>query len=228
MTNKKIIALSIAMVLTVCIFTACNHLTVENTLETVSITESATEISSTDRENEETTAPKSTEITESISEESRVSGTATPTSTTSKVSQRESNTSSAESKSSTTKRATSESTTSAPKVTTTTAKQTTTKQETTTKKPVTTTQPTTTAKQIDIDSYISYAISYGKSIGLTYNASVTESWDTPIIITSTNAEYAKRDIKDRLDAIKYVDGFSYFGVWAEKQGDRYELYVAYA
>ncbi len=106
---------------------------------------------------------------------------------------------------------------------TTTAKATTTQKQTTTKKETTTAAPT-----VDIASFVSYAKSYGKGLGLNYDSSVTECWDNPITVTSTNGESAKRDIRSRLNRYKNVEEFTDFSVWYEKRSDgKYDLYIAY-
>ena len=117
----------------------------------------------------------------------------------------------------------------------TTQKQSTTKKETTTAKATTTQKQTTTKKEtttaapsVDIASFVSYAKNYGKGLGLNYDSSVTECWDNPITVTSTNGESAKRDIRSRLNRYKNVEEFTDFSVWYEKRSDgKYDLYIAY-
>lgn len=119
--------------------------------------------------------------------------------------------------------------------TTTTQKQSTTKKETTTAKATTTQKQTTTKKEtttaapsVDIASFVSYAKSYGKGLRLNYDSSVTECWDKPITVTSTNGESAKRDIRSRLNRYKNVEEFTDFSVWYEKRSDgKYDLYIGY-
>ncbi len=118
---------------------------------------------------------------------------------------------------------------------TTTQKQSTTKKETTTAKATTTQKQTTTKKEttivapsVDIASFVSYAKNYGKDLGLNYDSSVTECWDNPITVTSTNGESAKRDIRSRLNRYKNVEDFTDFSVWYEKRSDgKYNLYIGY-
>ena len=119
--------------------------------------------------------------------------------------------------------------------TTTTQKQSTTKKETTTAKATTTQKQTTTKKEtttaapsVDIASFVSYAKNYGMGLGLNYDSSVTECWDNPITVTSTNGESAKRDIRSRLNRYKNVEDFTDFSVWYEKRSDgKYDLYIGY-
>ncbi len=103
----------------------------------------------------------------------------------------------------------------------------------TTTKPVTTTTPATTQptteEYIDIDYYINFAIEYGKSIGLEYDSTATGCWDTPIGVLSDNEYYVTRDIKDRLNFYKNVEGDEYFCVWAERRSYReFWLFIGYA
>lgn len=119
--------------------------------------------------------------------------------------------------------------------TTTAQKQSTTKKETTTAKATTTQKQTTTKKEtttaapsVDIASFVNYAKNYGKGLGLNYDSSVTECWDNPITVTSTNGESAKRDIRSRLNRYKNVEEFTDFSVWYEKRSDgKFDLYIAY-
>lgn len=106
---------------------------------------------------------------------------------------------------------------------TTTAKATTTQKQTTTKK-----ETTTAAPSVDIASFVSYAKNYGKGLGLNYDSSVTDCWDTPIVVSATNGESAKRDIRSRLNRYKNVEDFTDFSVWYEKRSDgKYNLYIGY-
>ena len=110
-----------------------------------------------------------------------------------------------------------------------TTKQHTTVQSTTTQKQSTTKKETTTAApSVDIASFVSYAKNYGKDLGLNYDSSVTDCWDTPIVVSATNGESAKRDIRSRLNRYKNVEDFTDFSVWYEKRSDgKYNLYIGY-
>ncbi|MBQ7004553.1 MAG: hypothetical protein IJN57_11420 [Oscillospiraceae bacterium] len=79
----------------------------------------------------------------------------------------------------------------------------------------------------DVSTWVSFAISYGQQIGLTYDSGVTECWDNPII-ASPNSIYLERDITSRLN--RYLNrGMTAFGVWAQPRGDgAYDIYIAYA
>ena len=97
-----------------------------------------------------------------------------------------------------------------------------------------TTAPPTLAPPIqaafDPEIYVQYAISYGKSIGLTYHSEVHESWDNPIDAgAGVLDEYLKSSIRSRLDRYKNVEGFEYFNVWFENgRNSEYRIVIAYA
>ena len=222
MTNKKIIAILSAIIVFVGVFTACNQHTesAEQTSTAVAVTEvmvtQSEDASIPETATETTTADTTTSETEPVrSNTTSVRGTTSQMTTTT-----------------TTQRATAQTTTqtTTKKPTTTKKSETTTKKKetTTAKKTTTTTATTTTQASVDITSFVSFAKNYGKSIGLHYDSSVTECWDNPITVTSTNGESAKRDIKSRLNRYKNVEDFTDFSVWYEKRSDgKYDLYIAY-
>lgn len=217
MTNQRIIAIALAMLMIVCIFTACKKQTPNNKISTTSSTIAEPKESVTE---ESTTMENTTEKTKELGQTEK----STEVQTTKKA---ESTTAASRSNPTTTQKSKEPATTKAPS-TTKAPPQTTKAPETTTQKP-TTTQPTTKAQTIDIDYYINYAISYGKSIGLVYAPDARDCWDTPIGVRATNHDAVIRDIKDRLDDYRYHDGDEYFCVWAEKRSDdRYELFIGYA
>lgn len=91
--------------------------------------------------------------------------------------------------------------------------------------------PTTTEnkKVIDIVYYETYAKSYAKQIGLSYDSSATDCWDNPIIVSVTNGSYVKRDIRGYLNSYKNVEGFESICVWSKKRTDgKYDLYIGYS
>ncbi len=217
MSNQRIIAIALAMIMIVCIFTACKKQTPHNEISTTSSTIAETTESVTE---ESTMAENTTEQTEQSSQTEK----STEMQTTRKA---ESTTNASGSAPSTTQKPKEPETTKAPS-TTKASPQTTKAPETTTQKP-TTTQPTTKAQTIDIEYYVNFAIEYGKSIGLKYLPEANECWDTPIGISATNHDYAIRDIKGYLNRYKNIEGDEYFCVWTEKRsnGD-YWLYIGYA
>lgn len=84
-------------------------------------------------------------------------------------------------------------------------------------------------KVIDIAYYETYAKSYAKQIGLSYDSSATDCWDNPIIVSTTNGSYVKRDIRGYLNSYKNVEGFESICVWSKKRTDgKYDLYIGYS
>ncbi len=221
MSNQRIIAIALAMIMIVCIFTACKKQTPHNEISTTSSTIAETKESVTE---ESTTVENSTE--ENTTEKTKELGQTEKSTEVQTTKKAESTTKASGYAPLTTQKPKEPETTKAPS-TTKAPPQTTKAPETTTQKPTTTQQ--TTVKAIDIDYYINYAINYGKSIGLTYLNDARDCWDTPIGVRATNHDAVLRDIKDRLDDYRYHDGDEYFCVWAEKRSDdRYELFIGYA
>lgn len=128
----------------------------------------------------------------------------------------------------------------------TTAKPETTTSKPTTKPETTTSKPTTTkpAVSYDIDYFVNYAISYGKSIGLKYDSSITPetgSWDMPMSgnfpqITEKDREYYESGIQTRCNRIKREigDGATFWVYASNLNFDgnpmskgRYYLYIGY-
>lgn len=91
-------------------------------------------------------------------------------------------------------------------------------------------QPETTPEPVqpafDVSAYVSYAKSYGQSIGLTLDSSAVACWDDPIT-ANASCTYLERDIRDRLDWY-LASGFTAFTVWSEDTGGSYLIYIGYA
>lgn len=221
MSNRSLLSISFAIIILICVLTSCGQHTVYVETEnytTAEITEEVYTVLATEAETligheEDTSTVTTLSVTERATE---TKSTTTPRfntepSTTHKIEQK------------------TESVITRANEPITQSTVTTRAAETTTQKPITTTQPTTKAQEIDIDFYINYAISYGKSIGLTYTNDARDCWDTPLGVRSTNHDAVIRDIKDRLDGYRYHDGDEYFCVWAEKRSDgNYNLFIGYA
>ena len=222
MAKSSLIAITLAIVILICILSSCSQHTVLP--ESESVTETNEEILTVIEENSSSEFIVSSETTEVATTELKQTEKSTEVQTSKKA---ESTTAASRSTSSTTQKSKEPETTKAPS-TTKAPPQTTKAPETTTQKP-TTTQPTTKAQTIDIDYYINYAKNYGKSIGLEYDSSATACWDTPIGVTATNHDTVIRDIKDALNFYENVEGDEYFCVWAEKRSDgNYNLFIGYA
>ena len=90
-------------------------------------------------------------------------------------------------------------------------------------------EPETTEPEppaFDVQVWVDFTISYGQQIGLEYDASATDCWDTPIT-ASSQSKYLERDITARLNRYM-VHGMTGFSVWAESRPDgKYNLYIGY-
>jgi len=222
MAKSSLIAITLAIIILICVLSSCSQHTVLP--ESESVTGTNEEILTVIEEKSSNEVIVSGETTEVATTELGQTEKSTEVQTTKKA---ESTTAAYRSAPSTTQKSKEPETTKAPS-TTKAPPQTTKAPETTTQKP-TTTQPTTKAQTIDIDYYINYAKNYGKSIGLEYDSSATACWDTPIGVTATNHDTVIRDIKDALNFYKNVEGDEYFCVWAEKRSDgNYNLFIGYA
>ena len=222
MAKSSLIAITLAIVILICILSSCSQHTVLP--ESESVTGTNEETLTVIQENSSSEAIVSSETSIIATTECKQTESSTEAQTTKKA---ESTTKASGSTPSTTQKSKEPETTKASS--TTKAPPSTTKvPETTTQKP-TTTQPTTKAQTIDIDYYINYTTNYGKSIGLVYDNDVRDSWDNPIGIRATNHDAAIRDITDRLNRYKNREGVEYFCVWAEKRSDgNYNLFIGYA
>lgn len=93
-----------------------------------------------------------------------------------------------------------------------------------TEKPTTTQPP---APSFDVSAYISYAKSYGQSVGLSLDSTATACWDDPLN-ANAGCTCLERDLKDRLDWYK-ASGYTGFWVWSENIGNgAYQIYIGYA
>lgn len=222
MAKSSLIAITLAIVILICILSSCSQHTVLPEYE--SVTGTNEETLTVIQENSSSEAIVSSETSIIATTECKQTESSTEAQTTKKA---ESTTKASGSTPSTTQKSKEPETTKAFS-TTKAPPQTTKAPETTTQKP-TTTQPTTKAQTIDIDHYVNYATNYGKSIGLVYDNDVRDSWDNPIRIRTTNHDAAIRDITDRLNRYKNREGVEYFCVWAEKRSDgNYNIFIGYA
>ena len=83
-------------------------------------------------------------------------------------------------------------------------------------------------EDFNIQTLVDYAVSYGKTLKMTYVAEPWESWDTPILVKSNgeNAARAKSDIEHRLQRY-HREGMQYFGVWSQFANGKYEIHFCY-
>ncbi len=214
---KKIILIVLAVI--TLMLAACSNAAVEKE-KPVSFSEGNTEITEVETETTEISTTESTNVESTTKEQTTAASTTKDKPATTKLQTTQ--------KQTTTKQHTTVQTTTAQKQST-TKKETTTAKATTTQKQTTTKKETTTAAPlVDIASFVSYAKNYGKGLGLNYDSSVTECWDTPIVVSATNGESAKRDIRSRLNRYKNVEDFTDFSVWYEKRSDgKINLYIGY-
>ena len=83
------------------------------------------------------------------------------------------------------------------------------------------------APVFDVSSYVSFAKSYGQSIGLSLDSTATGCWDTPIE-AHAGCIYLERDIRDCLDWYK-ASGFTAFWAWSvDLGGGNHEIFIGYA
>lgn len=203
---KKIVFLAFAILVSAC-FAACNSRSVQNN-ETVLNSSDTTLITTSDAFAEENNSDSSIKTIEQSTTEKRRSADDTITSSV------------------------------ADKHTTTSLPKNTTDKNTTKESQVTVTEaPSTTVeftelpaveKEVDINYYIVFATNYAQNIGLIIDNSATDCWDNPISVTSKTSN-VKRNITDRLDRYKNIEGFSSVCIWYEKVGDNsFEIYIGYA
>lgn len=217
MTNKRTIAILSAIIVIVGVFAACNqHTKIQTEITTqIAVTEVAVTLSEDSAVSETVIQTTAADTTRSETRPVRSDTTTVRETTSQKATTTTTQTTMI--KETTTKKA--RTTEKAPA----TSPKTTIKKETTTNR-----TGTATKKSVDAQSVVNYAISYGKSIGLSYDSSVSECWDNPIKIRGDGST-VKRDVKSRLNRYKNVEGFEYFSVWSEKHSDGdYDLYIAYA
>ncbi len=96
-----------------------------------------------------------------------------------------------------------------------------------TPQPVPEPAPTPPPQAFDVNTWVQFAINSGTGLGMTYDASVTGSWDNPIV-ASADSLYLDRDLSGMLSWYQ-SSGFTRFNVWAEDiGGGRYNIYISYA
>ena len=80
----------------------------------------------------------------------------------------------------------------------------------------------------DIGYWISFAQNYAQSIGLVLDGSAVDCWDNPIP-AGPKCLCIERDITDRLNRYKNLEGFTDVWIWSEQLTDRtYSIYIGYA
>lgn len=88
-------------------------------------------------------------------------------------------------------------------------------------------EPEPTTPAFDVSGYVSFAKSYGQSIGLSLDSTATGCWDTPIE-AHAGCIYLERDIRDCLDWYK-ASGFTAIWVWSvDLGGGNHEIFIGYA
>lgn len=80
----------------------------------------------------------------------------------------------------------------------------------------------------DIGYWISFAQNYAQGIGLVLDGSAVDCWDNPIP-AGPKCLYIERDITDRLNRYKNLEGFTDVWIWSEQLADgTYSIYIGYA
>lgn len=81
--------------------------------------------------------------------------------------------------------------------------------------------------EFNIDYYIKLAQEYAVKSGLKLDPQAKYCWDNPIA-AGENCKYTERDIKWYIDRYARLPEIIAVWIWAEKNGNDYEIYIGYA
>ena len=81
--------------------------------------------------------------------------------------------------------------------------------------------------EFNIDYYIKSGQEYAVKSGLKLDPQAKYCWDNPIA-AGENCKYTERDIKWYIDRYARLPEITVVWVWAEKNGNDYEIYIGYA
>lgn len=81
--------------------------------------------------------------------------------------------------------------------------------------------------EFNIDYYIKAAQEYAVKSGLKLDRQAKYCWDNPIS-AGKNCKYTERDIKSYIDRYARLPEITAIWIWAEENGNDYEIYIGYA
>lgn len=94
-------------------------------------------------------------------------------------------------------------------------------------KPSESAEPEKQEPEFNIDYYIKSAQEYAVKSGLKIDLQAKYCWDNPIA-AGKNCKYTERDIKSYIDRYARLPEITAIWIWAEENGNDYEIYIGYA
>ena len=88
-------------------------------------------------------------------------------------------------------------------------------------------EPEKQEPEFNIDYYIKLAQEYAVKSGLKLDQQAKYCWDNPIAAGKT-CKYTERDIKSYIDRYARLPEITVVWIWAEENGNDYEIYIGYA
>ena len=88
-------------------------------------------------------------------------------------------------------------------------------------------EPEKQEPEFNIDYYIKLAQEYAVKSGLKLDPQAKYCWDNPIVAGKT-CKYTERDIKWYIDKYAKAPEITVVWIWAEENGNDYEIYIGYA
>lgn len=88
-------------------------------------------------------------------------------------------------------------------------------------------EPEKQEPEFNIDYYIKLAQEYAAKSGLKLDPQAKYCWDNPIAAGKT-CKYTERDIKSYIDRYARLPEITVVWIWAEENGNDYEIYIGYA
>ena len=96
-----------------------------------------------------------------------------------------------------------------------------------TQKPTESSEPEKQEPEFNIDYYIKLAQEYAVKSGLKLDPQAKYCWDNPIA-AGKSCRYTERDIKWYIDKYARLPEITAVWIWAEENGNDYEIYIGYA
>ena len=88
-------------------------------------------------------------------------------------------------------------------------------------------EPEKQDSEFNIEYYIKLAQEYAEKSGLKLDPQAKYCWDNPIA-AGKNCKYTERDIKSYIDRYARLPEITAIWIWAEENGNDYEIYIGYA